>query len=89
VALTCERQPHNSRSLLVPLESFDDRKRDPRCDRVWTRIPRAIAHAKADCHDALDFLSCFSAEVLIDRPPRPCGRYRRLRFAILVDSRQG
>jgi hypothetical protein len=89
VALTCGRRPPNSQSLLVLLESFDDRKRDPGCDRVWTRIPRTIAHAKADRHDAIDFLSCFSAEVLIDRPPRPCGRYRRLHSAILVESRQG
>jgi hypothetical protein len=86
--------PRNSQSLLVLLESFDDRKRDPRCDRVWTRIPRTIAHAKADCHDALDFFGSFNAEVVIDRPPRPYDRYvqgadcSRLRSAILIGSRR-
>jgi hypothetical protein len=68
VALTCATA--ELAILTVLLESFDDRKRDPRCDRMWTRIPRTIAHAKADCHDALDFFGRFSGEVVIDRPPQ-------------------
>jgi hypothetical protein len=58
-------RPADSQSLLVLLKSFEDRKRDPWCDRVWTRIPRTIAHAKADCHHTVDFFGRFSAEGVI------------------------
>lgn len=35
---------------------------------------RTITHAKTNRHDVLNLLSSFSAEVMIDRTPRPCSR---------------
>src|ERR1700681_4863579 len=80
--------------LSVPLESFDDRKRDPRSDRMRAEIARGVTHAHADSHDALDLLRSFRAQPAVNRTPRPRNRRRVQGFdpspysaEVLVDGR--